>query len=436
MITAEIIKSKRDRQELSSEAIEQLIQGYSAGDIPDYQMSAFLMACFLNGLTESETHTLTAAMLNSGDRVDFSPELYPVDKHSTGGVGDKTSLILAPIVAACDIPVPMMSGRGLGHTGGTLDKLEAIPGFQVHLDLPRFKKQVEEYRLCFIGQTDKICPADKKIYALRDVTATVESLPLICASIMSKKIAEGIRGLVLDVKTGSGAFMKTPEQSLALAKGLISIGRAHGIKTQALITDMNQPLGRFVGNALEVHECLSILKRQSYGNWSHHDFKDTEDLSVKLAAMMIAMAKNISLNDAEQQALAALDSGKAYEVFEKICTLQGGRLHTIPNTTYKRAFIARKTGHLAYQKMEQMGVAGILLKAGRRLITDAIDPRTGIEVHKKWGEFVTAGETLFTLHTDEKNSGFQDACQCLEQVVLIQEEPIQENKLIWQSLLD
>ena len=291
MLPVEIIKKKRNNKSLSSEEIQFFIDGYTKGKIPDYQMSSLLMAIVLNGMGENERTQLTQSMLDSGERVQFADEVFAVDKHSTGGVGDKTSLILAPTVAACGVPVPMISGRGLGHTGGTLDKLESIPGFDVFLGLEDFKKLTAKHHLCFIGQTESICPADKKIYALRDVTGTVESLSLICASIMSKKIAEGIKGLVLDVKVGSGAFMKTMEDAKRLAQGLISIGESHGLHVQALITNMNQPLGKFIGNSLEVGECLSVLKRESFLNTPHEEFADTEKLSLELSAHMISISK-------------------------------------------------------------------------------------------------------------------------------------------------
>lgn len=422
MIATEVIKKKRQGQVLSCEEIQFFIGGYTHGSIPDYQMSSLLMAIFLNGMNEQETIDLTQVMLNSGEQVEFK-DSFPVDKHSTGGVGDKTSLILAPIVAACDVPVPMMSGRGLGHTGGTLDKLESIPGFNVFQDLDNFKKLTETHGLCFIGQTEKICPADKKIYALRDVTATVESLPLICASIMSKKIAEGIKGLVLDVKFGSGAFMKTLEDARQLAQGLISIGKGHSIKTQALLTNMNQPLGNFVGNSLEVGECLSILKREEFLGRTHTDFYDTEDLSLKLASQMISIGKNISVNEATKFATQALDSGKAFSKFEEITKIQGGQLNSLPLPTKQFKIKAKRSGYLATINAEKVGLAGIELKAGRRVVSDRINPISGIEVHKKLTNQLAAGETLFTIHTDNAALGVEEAQQILDQCYDISDTP-------------
>src|SRR6202140_749190 len=280
MRTVDLIQRKRDGEELAPEEIEFLVNGYTSGEIPDYQMSAFLMAVFFSGMSDREVSRLTECMLRSGDTIDLShiPGVK-VDKHSTGGVGDKTSFIVAPLAAAGGVGVPMMSGRALGHTGGTLDKLESIPGFRTDLSAEEFQKQLAELGLCFIGQTERLVPADRKLYALRDVTATVESIPLISASIMSKKLAEGIDALVLDVKTGSGAFMKTEQDSRRLAESLVEIGNASGVRTEAIITSMNAPLGRAVGNALEVVECFEVLKGRGP--------RDVIDVSVELAARML-----------------------------------------------------------------------------------------------------------------------------------------------------
>jgi len=291
-LPAEIIKAKRNGEVLSAEDINEFIQGYAQGAIPDYQMSALLMAIFFRSMNKEETLALTKAMLYSGETVDFSSVPgFKIDKHSTGGVGDKTSLILGPIVAAAGVPVPMISGRGLGHTGGTLDKLESIPGFNTQKSLEEFVQLVRENLICFIGQTKEICPADKKIYALRDVTATVESLPLICASIMSKKLAEGIDGLVLDVKHGSGAFMKTLENAEELAVNLMTIARGYGKKVSALLTNMDQPLGRYAGNSLEVEECVAIMKNESFIGPAGYDlYEDTRELSLRLSSQMLFLA--------------------------------------------------------------------------------------------------------------------------------------------------
>ncbi len=412
MLATEVIKKKRNGMVLNFEEIEFFISSYTSEKVPDYQMASLLMAIFLNGMDDQETTHLTQVMLDSGERIHFENS-RPVDKHSTGGVGDKTSLILAPIVAACGVPVPMMSGRGLGHTGGTLDKLESIPGFNVNLSLTDFKEHVNQFGLCFIGQTKNICPADKKIYALRDVTGTVESLPLICASIMSKKIAEGIKGLVLDVKFGSGAFMKTIDQAKKLAEGLIAIGKAHGIETKALLTNMNQPLGRFVGNALEVGECLSILKQESFLNRKVTDFSDTEDLSLSLAAEMIAIGKKVSTEEARTQAEEALHSGQAFKKFAEICKAQGGNIDQLKVSATTQEVCSQQDGFLSHLDSEKVGVAGIELNAGRKLVTDPIDPTTGIEILKKSGEPIKSGEPLFRIYSNSNQKGLEGAIALL-----------------------
>lgn len=434
MIATQVIKKKRSGLDLSLEEIQFFIEGYTTDSIPDYQMSSLLMAIFLNGMSSAETINLTQVMLDSGIKMSF-PELNcPVDKHSTGGVGDKTSLILAPIVAACGVPVPMMSGRGLGHTGGTLDKLESIPGFNVSLSLENFKEMVHDLGLSFIGQTTDICPADKKIYSLRDVTATVESLPLICASIMSKKIAEGIKGLVLDVKVGSGAFMKTLKEAKELAQGLMSIGQGHNLKVRALISNMNQPLGLFCGNALEIHECLSILKRQNFLDHPFTNFADTEKLSVELAAHMISIAKNKSFDDCKAEALEALDSGKAYEKFAEVCKRQGGQVENVPMPSQKYEIQSPSAGWLETFNSEQIGVAGINLGAGRKLITDKINPVCGIELHKKIGDRIERGESIFTIHTDQRGHGVEEACRLLEQCFSLSASETDKPTLIFETL--
>ncbi len=429
MLPTEIIKIKRSGKPLNKEQIKYFIEGYTNDSIPDYQMSSLLMAIFLNGMDEQETNELTQAMIDSGTQINFE-DRFAVDKHSTGGIGDKTSLILAPIVAACGIPVPMMSGRGLGHTGGTLDKLESIPGFNVNLDLNTFKEQVHKINLSFIGQTKNICPADKKIYSLRDVTATVESLPLICASIMSKKIAEGIKGLVLDVKVGSGAFMKNLADARQLAKGLMNIGKGHGLKTSALITDMNQPLGRFVGNVVEIGECLSILKRQDFLGHKYQNFLDTECLSLELAARMIAMALNLDFKTSMAKAKEALDNGSAYEYFEKVCHFQGGDLKKLDLPQHTTVIKSQKDGFFNQIDGEKVGIAGICMGAGRRVISDRINPLSGIEIHKKIGDEVKTGDPLFTLHHIKNESSITEVTKILNQSILISEDRERPEPLI------
>ncbi len=404
MLAREIIKNKRNKLELTAEEIEFFILGYTRSEIPDYQMSALLMAIYFNGMSSAESVALTRTMLHSGITVDTkSLSGFKVDKHSTGGVGDKTSLILGPIVAAAGIYVPMISGRGLGHTGGTLDKLESIPGFNTQLSLQKFIELTKTVGTCFIGQTVDICPADKKIYALRDVTATIESLPLICASIMSKKIAEGIDGLVLDVKFGTGAFMKTIPQAKELALALMDIGRSYGKKVSALITSMDQPLGRFSGNSLEIFECLEIMKNQKFISASGNDlYEDTRELSLQLSAHMIFLAgKTDSFSSAYNLATEVLVSGKALKKFELMCVAQGGNLSALPAAKERLEIKATAAGFLSAFDVEKMGLAGIILRAGRRVSSDTLNLTAGLEFHKQIGDSVKPGDVVYTLHGDE-----------------------------------
>jgi pyrimidine-nucleoside phosphorylase len=402
LFPAELIKKKRSGQEHSAEEIKFIIDSYSKGTLPDYQMSAWLMTVFFKGMTPAETASLTDAMLHSGRVLDFSHLPSAVDKHSTGGVGDKTSMILAPIVAAAGVYVPMIAGRGLGHTGGTLDKLEAIPGFRIGLTLDQFKKQVEEIGVAIIGQTPEICPADKKIYALRDVTATVESLPLICGSIMSKKIAEGLSALVLDVKFGSGAFMKTLEQADELATKLMEIGQAHGKKVVSYLTNMEQPLGRFIGNALEIGECVAILKNESYLGVKPEAFADCRELSLELAGAMIWLGgKASSAEEGLAVARTVLENGSAYEKFAEICRAQGGDLGKLPHAKNTHLVKAKKSGFIGAFNTEGIGLAGIALGGGRLQTSDLIDPVAGLQIHKKLGEAVSEGDTLYTLYAND-----------------------------------
>ncbi|MGZ3769695.1 MAG: thymidine phosphorylase [Bdellovibrio sp.] len=403
-LPAEIIKTKRNGGILNSEEINEFILGYSRGTIPDYQMAALLMAIFFRGMTKEETLSLTKAMLHSGEVVDLSKvNGFKVDKHSTGGVGDKTSLILGPIVAAAGVPVPMISGRGLGHTGGTLDKLESIPGFSTQKTLSEFVDLVSKHKICFIGQTKEICPADKKIYALRDVTATVESLPLICASIMSKKLAEGIDGLVLDVKYGSGAFMKSPAQAEELALALMSIAQGYGKKVTALLTNMDQPLGRFAGNSLEVEECLAIMKNETFiGPQGYDLYENTRELSLRLSAHMLLLA-GVGTTEEESYRIATeiLVSGKALKKFEELCKIHGGNLQALPKPKQSLKVVTEKTGYVHSFNTESIGVAGIIIKAGRAQAADIIAPTAGIEFHVNVGDKVNQGDTIFTLHGDD-----------------------------------
>ena len=391
MIPAEVIKLKRDGVELSPQMIGEFVSGFVSNKVADYQMSAFLMAVFLNGMTKKETWALTEAMLHSGEVVDFSfIKGAKIDKHSTGGVGDKTSMILGPIAAAAGVKVPMISGRGLGHSGGTLDKLESIPGFSTQQTLDDFKNQVAVLGLCYIGQTKEICPADKRMYALRDVTGTVECIPLICGSIMSKKLAEGIDGLVLDVKTGSGAFMKTSGEAKKLAQALVDIGRNGKKQVTALITDMSQPLGATVGCALEIEECLEVLNNMGP--------PDVRELSLELAAHMILMAgikKN--LRTARECALEMLTSGRALSLFIEVVKAQGGHLD-LPQAEMKKEVLSPKKGFINSMNTEKIGLSALSLGAGRRRVDDQVDLAAGIRLHKKIGDPVEKGESLATLY--------------------------------------
>lgn len=420
-LPAEIIKSKRNGEALHADDINEFIQGYAQGKIPDYQMSALLMAIFFRGMNKEETLALTKAMLYSGETVDFSSVPgFKVDKHSTGGVGDKTSLILGPIVAAAGVPVPMISGRGLGHTGGTLDKLEAIPGFNTQKSLEEFVHLVKQNLICFIGQTKEICPADKKIYALRDVTATVESLPLICASIMSKKLAEGIDGLVLDVKHGTGAFMKTVADAEELAINLMNIAKGYGKKVSALLTNMDQPLGRYAGNSLEVEECVAIMRNETFVGPGGYDlYEDTRELSLRLSAQMLFLAGAGPSEEAcYKQAVEILRSGKAMAKFEELCRIHGGNLEKLPRPKISIPVLSGKSGFIHGFNTESIGVAGIIIKAGRAQTTSPIFPTAGIEFHRKIGDEIKAGDTIFTLHGDDK-ADLQAAISLLESAVNI-----------------
>lgn len=417
MLPAEIIKKKRNRQELTAEEIRFFIFSFTEGRIPDYQMAAFLMATYFNGMSDAETVELTRTMLHSGITVDTSSlPGFKADKHSTGGVGDKTSLILGPVVAAAGVYVPMISGRGLGHTGGTLDKLESIPGFNTQQSLEKFIEITKKIGTCFIGQTLEICPADKKIYALRDVTATIESFPLICASIMSKKIAEGIDGLVLDVKYGSGAFMKTADQARQLAQALMKIARSYDKKIVSLITSMEQPLGRYAGNSLEVFECVEIMKNKKFRSARGQDlYADTRELSLQLAAQMIHLSgKTKTIADAYALATEKLTTGEALKIFEKMCTEQGGDLSRLPLPQKSRPVRAEDAGYLAAFNVEKIGLAGIVLRAGRLKTSDLVSPTSGIEFHVQIGDSVKAGDLIYTIHGDEPDL-FAEAHEMLTQ---------------------
>lgn len=398
MQVTELIRKKRDGGELQHAEIKFLIDEYTRDSVPDYQMSAWLMAVLLRGMIRAELAALTEAMLYSGQVLDLSDLPAPkVDKHSTGGVGDKTSLVVAPLVAAGGLYVPMISGRGLGHTGGTLDKLDSIPGFNVNLSTCEFRKVLRECGAAMIGQTAEIAPADKKLYALRDVTGTVESPYLICASIMSKKLAEGIDALVLDVKTGSGAFMKQEEDAVFLAELMVETGQRLGKKVIALITDMNQPLGHAVGNALEVAECIDIL------NGKGPD--DLRKLCLVLSAWMFLLGSRVSsLEEGCELAEEMICSGKVKAKFREMIALQGGnpcvveQPDLLPRARHTVDITSPCSGYVDGIMCEQIGTASLLLGGGRLRKEDVVDPAVGIIVHKKLGDEVRAGDALCTVH--------------------------------------
>ena len=401
MRAVDIIRAKRDGEALSREAIDAFVRGVTDGSWEDYQASALLMAIVLKGMNPVETGWLTEAMARSGDRVtlDHIPGIK-VGKHSTGGVGDKVSIVLAPLAAACGVTVPKMSGRVLGHTGGTLDKLESIPGFRVALSLDEYKRVLAEVGCCLISQTESIAPADKKLYALRDVTATIESLPLIAASVMSKKLAEGSNALVLDVKCGRGAFMQRPADARALARAMVSIGTASGLRTEAFITRMDAPLGRAVGNAVEIAECIALLSGGGPDDLAHE--------IATIAARMILLAGKAS-SDAEAAAMVAraLDSGAAREKLKQMITWQGGDASVVddparlPQATHVHQVLAQKAGFLQSLDALLIGRTAVALGAGRDKKSDAVDLSAGIILHKKPGDAVAAGEPLLDLHYND-----------------------------------
>ncbi len=400
MRTVDILRRKRSGMELRDEEILFLVEGFTSGEIPRYQISAFLMAVCLQGMSENETLSLTRRMLESGVMLDFADvEAAKIDKHSTGGVGDKTSLVLVPLAASAGLAVPMITGRGLGHTGGTLDKLESIPGFDVRLDRKRFHDVVKVVGCAIVGQTDDIAPADRKLYALRDVTATIDSLPLITGSILSKKLAEGISGLVLDVKAGSGAFMKTVDDAEALARLLLSTAARMERQAVALITNMSQPLGELVGNSLEVEESIAVLKNEGP--------EDLTELAVLLTAHMLVLGGVApSLEEADRQTRAELTSGRGLEKFVEMVRAQGGDARVadtagLPRARLSKPVRAARRGFVNAIDTEAVGTAAMLLGAGRQRIEDTIDPAAGLVVHKKIGNEVREGDPLVTCHYNE-----------------------------------
>lgn len=399
MRPVDLIRKKRDGSEHTAAEIESLVQAFVRGDVLDYQMSAWLMAALLRGMTDAETAALTAAMLHSGAVMDLSALAgTKVDKHSTGGVGDKTSLILTPIVAAGGLTVPMISGRGLGHTGGTLDKLESMPGFDVNLSPARFVEVLGECGCAMIGQTAEIVPADKRMYALRDVTGTVESPPLICASIMSKKLAEGIDALVLDVKTGSGAFMKRREDAERLARMMVDTGARMGKRMAALITDMDQPLGYAIGNSLEVGECFEILRGDR-----NPMSEDLRLLSIELSAWMFLLGGRApDLAAGRSLSEEVISSGKALKKFHEMCRLQGAsNPENLPSAKQTSSFTASADGFIESIQCEQVGLASLILGGGRNKQDDVIDHAVGLKLHKKVGDAVKKGEPIATVHYND-----------------------------------
>ncbi|MDU2777481.1 MAG: pyrimidine-nucleoside phosphorylase [Staphylococcus epidermidis] len=398
----DIIEKKRDGKSLTKEEIEFFVNGYTHEEVPDYQASSLAMAIFFQDMNDEERAALTMSMVNSGEKIDLSDiNGIKVDKHSTGGVGDTTTLVLAPLVAAVGVPVAKMSGRGLGHTGGTIDKLESVKGFNVEISEKDFIKLVNDNQVAVIGQSGNLTPADKKLYALRDVTGTVNSIPLIASSIMSKKIAAGADAIVLDVKTGSGAFMKTLDDAEALAHAMVRIGNNVGRNTMAIISDMSQPLGNAIGNALELKEAIATLK----GNGP----KDLTELVLTLGSQMVVLAEQAeSLDEARQMLVDAIKTGKALNKFKTFLSNQGGddsivdSPEKLPSAKYQVEFKAKKDGYITEIIANEIGVASMMLGAGRQTKEDVIDLGVGIVLNKKVGEHVEKGENILTIHTNTK----------------------------------
>ncbi len=426
----DLINKKKNKERLTQEEIEFIVKGYTEGTVPDYQMSAFLMAVCLNGMDHEETAALTVAMAHSGDLLDLSKiHGVKVDKHSTGGVGDKTSLVLGPLVASLGIPVAKMSGRGLGHTGGTIDKLESFPGFSTTITTEQFIENVNTIKMAIVGQTANLAPADKKIYALRDVTATVDNLSLIASSIMSKKIASGSDVIVLDVKTGSGAFMKTLEDSLALAQEMVQIGTIAGRKTSAVITDMNQPLGNAVGNTLEVIEAIDTLRGEGP--------KDLLEVSMILASYMLVGAEVArDVEEAGKLLAQKLEDGSALSKFAEFVRAQGGDngpvFHTelFAKAGLEEEVAAPEQGYITYIHTDEVGMTSLVLGGGRETKESTIDISVGVKIHKKLGDHVVKGEALATLYANDGNK-LREAKQRLLNAYVIGENKIEKPKTVY-----
>jgi pyrimidine-nucleoside phosphorylase len=429
MRTVDLIHKKRDGGELTAEEISYLVESYNTGDIPDYQISAFLMAVYFAGMSDREVSALTDSIVRSGETVDLSSiPGVKVDKHSTGGVGDKTTLIVAPLAAACGVIVPKVTGRALGHTGGTLDKLESIPGLRTDLSLDEFRTQLREIGVAFIGQSARVAPADGKLYSLRDVTATVESIPLIASSIMSKKLTLGSDALVLDVKVGAGAFMKRQTDARKLAQMMVGIGRRVDRRVQALITDMNQPLGYAVGNAVEVMEVSQVLHNEGPD--------DLKRLSLELAARMVFLAKLVpTLDDAREMALQKLADGSAFRKFRDVIQAQGGdpkaldKFELLPNATGMREISSPRAGYVTAIDAEDIGSASGLMGAGRDKKEDKIDPAVGVILEAKIGDKVEAGSVLCRLYYT-KEEGVDEAADMVEDAFRISSQKPDERELI------
>lgn len=428
----DIIHKKRNGGELSEEEIRFFIEGYTDESIPDYQAAALCMAIYFRGMTPKETSILTLAMAESGDQIDLGGiEGFTVDKHSTGGVGDKTSLIVVPIVASCGGKVAKMSGRGLGHTGGTVDKLESIPGFRTELNPDEFIKQVNGIGLCIVGQTGELAPADKKLYALRDVTATVESIPLIASSIMSKKLAAGSKGIVLDVKTGSGAFMKTVEESENLAKEMVAIGKSAGRSVTAVITNMDIPLGDSVGNSLEVIEAIKTLKGEGES--------DLTEVCLTLAAQMLSMVTGEDEKTCYSMAKGAIDNGLAINKLREMISAQEGNANVVDDYSlfkqpkYTAEIFSECDGYIEHTDAEKIGIASVILGAGREKKGDPIDPSAGIVLKKKTGDYVKKGEPLAVFYTDDEGK-IEGAKQEFLDAFTFGNERTQPQKLIYKII--
>ena len=428
MLMVDIIRKKRDGGTLTKQEIDFFINGYVKGQIPDYQVSALMMAIFYQGMNDEETGNLTLAMLNSGEKLDLSSIAgFKVDKHSTGGVGDKTSLVLTPMVAACGVPVAKMSGRGLGHTGGTIDKLESFPGFSTAITNEQFINNVNTVGISIMGQTKDLAPADKLLYALRDVTATVDNMSLIASSIMSKKLAAGADGIVLDVKSGSGAFMKNDEDAFELAKKMVAIGKHSGVRTMAVISDMDQPLGRAVGNAIEVREAIDTLRGKGPD--------DLKELCLTLGSYMVSFAKDTSPQEAREMLTDALESGRALDKFADFIAAQGGKhedvydTDNLPKASKSVEFTAPVDGYVSSIMSEDIGTASLLLGGGRRSKEDVIDLSVGIYLNKKVGEECRKGECIATLYGND-DAKISEGYERLKKAYGFSDTPVSPSKLI------